>query len=181
MMPLVIVESPFAGDVARNIHYARRCLRDCLARGESPIASHLLLTQPGVLEDDAEQREQGIAAGLAWYRRASRCVVYMDYGESSGMKRGIGVAMRHDVPVHRRNIGVNLSGPVSSEQLLGFEDGSTLRAGYTGEGGEKFRASVSFEATSGTYGAKTGAELIRLMWESIRDLGDAATRKNPKA
>lgn len=64
---LVIVESPYAGDVDANVTYARRALRDCLERGEAPIASHLLYTQPGVLDDTVpEQRALGIAAGLAW-------------------------------------------------------------------------------------------------------------------
>ena len=40
-MKLVIMESPFAGAVQQNVHYARLCLRDCLLRGEAPIASHL--------------------------------------------------------------------------------------------------------------------------------------------
>ena len=39
--------------------------RRALARGEAPIASHLLY--PQVLDDaDPFQRQQGIAAGLAW-------------------------------------------------------------------------------------------------------------------
>lgn len=41
-MKLVILESPYAGDVCRNVDYARQCLRDCLLRGESPIASHFV-------------------------------------------------------------------------------------------------------------------------------------------
>jgi len=32
----VIVESPYAGDVARNVEYARACVRDSLQRGEAP-------------------------------------------------------------------------------------------------------------------------------------------------
>ena len=39
---LVVVESPYAGNVASNVQYARRCLADSLWRGEYPIASHLL-------------------------------------------------------------------------------------------------------------------------------------------
>ena len=43
--------------------YARACVADCLRRGEAPIASHLLYTQPGVLDDDVpEERAQGIAS-----------------------------------------------------------------------------------------------------------------------
>ncbi|MEK7414304.1 MAG: hypothetical protein AAB263_13395, partial [Planctomycetota bacterium] len=80
-MRLVIVESPYAGDVERNVTYARAALADCLARGEAPIASHLLYTQPGVLDDlIPEQRTQGIQAGLAWARVADAAVFYVDHG-----------------------------------------------------------------------------------------------------
>lgn len=47
MIRQVMVDSPFAGDVERNIAFARACLRDCLIRGEAPFASHLLYAQPG--------------------------------------------------------------------------------------------------------------------------------------
>ena len=61
----VILESPFAGDIERNIKYARLCVRDSLLRGESPIASHLLYTQEGILNDEIEsERMHGINAGL---------------------------------------------------------------------------------------------------------------------
>lgn len=66
-MRLVVVESPFSGDVERNLRYLRACLRDCILRGESPYASHALLTQPGVLRDDLpHERNLGIAAGFVW-------------------------------------------------------------------------------------------------------------------
>ena len=38
-MPLVIIESPFAGDVDTNVKYARACMRDSLNRGESPCCA----------------------------------------------------------------------------------------------------------------------------------------------
>lgn len=83
---LVIVESPYAGDVNRNVAYARACLADCLRRGEAPIASHLLYTQPGVLNDDIPgERRLGIDAGLAWADRADAAVFYTDLGWSRGM------------------------------------------------------------------------------------------------
>ena len=70
-MRLVILESPYAGDIERNVAYARECIRDCLLRGESPIASHLLFTQPGILRDDVPaERHLGIAAGLVWAEQA---------------------------------------------------------------------------------------------------------------
>lgn len=89
-MKLVILESPFAGDVEANIAYARRCVRDSLSRAEAPIASHLLYTQPGILNDDVEsERQWGIDAGLAWSAAAAATVVYVDRGISRGMKYGI--------------------------------------------------------------------------------------------
>ena len=60
----VILESPYAGDIEKNIEYARKCVRDSLLRGEAPIASHLLYTQEGILYDDIpEERKHGIIPG----------------------------------------------------------------------------------------------------------------------
>ena len=101
--PLVIIESPFSGDVARNTDYARACLQDSLRRGEAPIASHLLHTQ--VLDDlRPNEREFGIEAGLAWYRVAEKCVVYEDFGISRGMAEGTARARSHGVPVEYRRL-----------------------------------------------------------------------------
>lgn len=89
-MKLVIVESPFAGNVELNVAYARAALSDCLTLGEAPLASHLLYTQPGVLEDDLpEQRQLGIEAGLAWGAKSDKTVVYADLGITPGMQIGI--------------------------------------------------------------------------------------------
>lgn len=101
--PLVIIESPYSGDEARNTEYARACLLDSLRRGEAPIASHLLHTQ--VLDDvRPDERELGIEAGLAWYRVAEKCVIYEDLGISGGMIEGIERAKRFGVLVEFRNI-----------------------------------------------------------------------------
>lgn len=89
-MILVLLESPFAGNVERNIAYARACLRDSLLRGEAPLASHLLYTQEGVLDDnEPDERTLGIEAGLAWGKRADMTAVYTDLGVSNGMLEGI--------------------------------------------------------------------------------------------
>ncbi len=87
---LVIIESPYAGDVERNVAYARECMADSLSRGEYPFASHLLYTQPGVLDDTKpEERVLGIDAGLAWGACAQKTAVYMDLGMSKGMQYGL--------------------------------------------------------------------------------------------
>lgn len=106
-MKLVIVESPYAGNVWqrwRNRRYARRCVRECLvAYGEAPIASHLLYTQPGILRDHVPaERQHGIDAGLAWRAVAQASVVYVDRGISAGMKYGIRAAVQAGIPVHIR-------------------------------------------------------------------------------
>jgi hypothetical protein len=104
-MQLVIVESPYAGNVKRNEAYARLCLRDCLRRGEAPFASHLLYTQPRVLDDTvSEERALGINAGLEWGRVAAKSVVYTDLGISSGMEYGIERAKKEGRPVEYRKL-----------------------------------------------------------------------------
>jgi hypothetical protein len=105
-MRLVIIESPYAGDVEANVAYARRCVRHSLLRGEAPIASHLLYTQPGVLKDEIpEERQHGIDAGLAWRRVAEASIVYTDLGVSRGMEYGIKAAEEAGVPIEYRSIG----------------------------------------------------------------------------
>jgi hypothetical protein len=104
-MRRVILESPYAGDTVRNVAYARCCVRDCLRRGDAPIASHLLFTQPGILDDDKPaERRLGINAGLAWLPVAQAMVVYTDYGESPGMMAAISLAKRAGIPVERRSL-----------------------------------------------------------------------------
>lgn len=105
-MTPVIVESPYAGDVAANLTYLRACLRDCLLRGEAPFASHGLYAQPGVLDDDLPQeRERGIRAGFAWRRAAAKTVVYTDRGMSGGMRYGIEHAHDLGQAVEYRELG----------------------------------------------------------------------------
>ena len=104
-MRLVIIESPYAGDIEANTVYARKCLRDSLEKGEAPIASHLLYTQTGVLRDDVpEERQWGIGAGLAWMSVADAMVVYTDKGITKGMKYGIAAGKKSSIPVEYRTI-----------------------------------------------------------------------------
>ena len=104
-MRLVIIESPYAGDVERNTEYARACVRDSLERDEAPIASHLLYTQPGILNDEvAVERQWGIDAGLAWRAVAEASVVYTDHGITRGMEYGITAAENAGITVEYRKI-----------------------------------------------------------------------------
>lgn len=87
MMPTmlrVMIESPFAGDVEGNTDYARRAMRDSLARGEAPFAPHLTYTQ--VLDDTIEhERRLGIEAGYAWAKTCDLVAFYIDRGFSAGV------------------------------------------------------------------------------------------------
>jgi hypothetical protein len=108
-MRRVIIESPFAGDtsdaVEANVTYARACVRDSVLRGEAPIASHLLFTQPGILDDTVPaERQMGIDAGLAWREVAEASVVYTDRGISRGMEYGIAKARETGIPVEFRTL-----------------------------------------------------------------------------
>jgi hypothetical protein len=104
-MRLVILESPFSGEVENNIKYARACIRDCILRGESPYASHLLYTQEGILDDNIpEERTLGIEAGFVWRKAAEATVVYTDRGISKGMEYGITHAQSIGHPIEYRRL-----------------------------------------------------------------------------
>lgn len=101
----VILESPYAGNVERNIEYARQCVKHSLSLGEAPIASHLLYTQPGILDDnDPKERALGIDAGLVWKEVAQKHVFYVDHGVSSGMHYALKQAEQNGIPVEIRKI-----------------------------------------------------------------------------
>lgn len=104
-MRLVIVESPYAEDVERNLKYVRAAMADCLRRGEAPFACHALYTQPGVLDDTKpEERSLGMWAGFYWGEKADATVVYGDLGMSSGMKAGIARAEKLGRPIEYRTL-----------------------------------------------------------------------------
>ena len=104
-MKLVVLESPYAGDIEKNTQYARECVRDSLQRGEAPIASHLLYTQPSVLREDMpEERAWGIKAGLCWASKADLMAVYIDNGISMGMQSAINHARAIGLEVEMRQL-----------------------------------------------------------------------------
>lgn len=101
--PTVMLESPYAGDVAANEDYARRCMLNSLRLGEAPFAGHLLYTQ--VLKDaNPTERKLGIRADLAWLRRSRGVVLHTDRGVSSGMKQALELGMSLDLPIKERKL-----------------------------------------------------------------------------
>src|SRR3989304_6735811 len=103
----VIFEPPFAARDGRSvddhIDYARRCVRDCVLRGEAPIASHLLFTQPGILKDEIPgERALGIEAGLAWAPVTVCSGFFTDCGGRSGMLSALHRTLHGGGPVRLR-------------------------------------------------------------------------------
>lgn len=105
----VQIESPFfvkdnKQETRNNIKYARECMYECLKRGYSPFASHLLYTQ--CLDDNfIEDRELGINAGLEFLEVVDFSLVYIDRGISEGMKLGIEEANKKGIPVYYKLLG----------------------------------------------------------------------------
>jgi len=104
-MKLVVIESPYAGDVTNNVAYAKRCIIDSLHRGEAPFASHLFFTQEGLLDDtNPEERLLGMEAGLAWGKNAEVVAAYVDLGISGGMRHGLQAASKAGIHIEARRI-----------------------------------------------------------------------------
>lgn len=163
-MRRVILESPYAAGaveqwavaatIADNVAYAKRCMLDCLGRGDAPIASHLLWTQDGLLDDlDPDQRKAGIEAGLAWGPVADAAVFYVDRGASRGM---IAAAERY------ASLGVSMEwrtlerGPVFAPRaMLAIRDLQAAARGNLQEGaaGDFNRALDNFYASLRNSGA----------------------------
>jgi hypothetical protein len=78
-------------------------MRHSLYHDEAPLPPHLLY--PQVLEDKKEgERDQGIAAGMAWLARCEALIVYADLGLSPGMKAEIEQATLMQIPIEFRYI-----------------------------------------------------------------------------
>jgi len=130
-MRRVTVESPYAGDVDKNVKYAQECLKDSLRRGEAPLASHLLYTQ--VLDDTIpEERTWGINAGFEWLEQAEACILYIDNGISNGMRFARAFAQDRGIPVEYRLLYTSLYPPKPSRNDLyafGHDLGTRLMKG----------------------------------------------------
>lgn len=115
-MKTVIIESPYAGDIDKNIDYAWKCVRDSCSRGEAPFASHLLYTvavdkqkyaQEALGTTDDEHwisREEGLKRCEAWRSVAHKTVFYIDLGYSSGMIRAKEHALKMGQEIEERKI-----------------------------------------------------------------------------
>ena len=90
----IILESPFSGEVDRNVLYAKALIHKLAHEGYAPSASHLLYTQ--CLDDTKEfDRDLGINKGLD-YAHDKDSIIGIDLGISGGMKYGIARAEREN-------------------------------------------------------------------------------------
>jgi hypothetical protein len=90
----IIMESPFAGDVSKNVIYAKALMHNLSHKGYAPSASHLLYTQ--MLDDTKEfDRNLGINKGLD-YAHNKDSIIGIDRGVSGGMIYGIKRAMNEE-------------------------------------------------------------------------------------
>jgi len=99
----VIIESPFAGDVEKNVKYAQKAMLHSIRLGESPLAFHLLYTQ--VLDDTKPtQRNKGIRRSFKWHLQADIIAIYSDLGVTPGMRLAIEFALKHKIKMQKRYI-----------------------------------------------------------------------------
>lgn len=120
-MKLVILESPYRGGSADAKAYLNACILDCIKRGESPYASHKMLTDS--LDDSVlEARRLGIEAGFEFHKVIKTSVVYLDLRISAGMREGIANALDLGNEVIYRYIGEPFSCILPHE----FKHGSAI-------------------------------------------------------
>lgn len=98
-MKLIYVASPYAGDVERNVEYAKQACRTVMESGHAFFAPHLLY--PAVLNDAVqEERQAGMDMGLTMLFRCDELWVFGPH-ISSGMQAEIAEAERMRIPVRR--------------------------------------------------------------------------------
>lgn len=98
-MKLIYVASPYAGDVEKNIAFAKRACHHAMEQGHAFFAPHLLY--PQMLNDaDPTERQAGLFMGLTML---SRCDELWCYGDriSHGMHLEIEEADRLGIPIRR--------------------------------------------------------------------------------
>lgn len=113
---LIYIASPYAGDVRRNVEFAKAECRYAMAEGHTPVAVHLLY--PQLLDDgDPAQRAAGLTMG---HRVLEACDELWVCGEriSTGMAAEITEAEKLGIPI-REVSAEQIQGEISMEQKYG--------------------------------------------------------------
>jgi hypothetical protein len=124
-MAVVFIESPYSGDIDRNIRYLALCCFDAALKDECPYASHGLMTQHPRCKNffvsdydkkwDVLTREQAIDMAQRIRRRTDKTVFYTDLGWSSGMKAAKEFCEKNFITYEERKIDIK-----SLSQKIGF-------------------------------------------------------------
>lgn len=112
---VVFCESPYSGEIGRNVRYLKLAQLDCAARGELAYASHDSMTQHPAkagsmfVSDYDDQwntftRDQAIGASNAMRFLTSKTVFYTDLGWSSGMKAARVLCDNLGIPWEERTV-----------------------------------------------------------------------------
>ena len=98
-MKLIFVASPYAGDVEKNIEYAKEACRHILNEGHAFFCPHLLY--PQILDDDnMEERDIGIKMGKEFLNKCDELWVFGNH-ISNGMFKEIEFARNKNIPIKR--------------------------------------------------------------------------------
>ena len=88
---VVYIASPYAGDIEKNLTFAKAAARFAIARGKAPYIPHLTL--PAVLNDeDPRERALGIELNCETLSRCDALWVFRRNGISAGMAAEIAYA-----------------------------------------------------------------------------------------
>lgn len=94
---IVYIASPFAGNIATNIAFAKSAAKYAISKGMAPYIPHLTL--PAVLNDnDPKERALGIKLNCEILSRCDELWVFRFHGISAGMKTEIDYAKEKGIP-----------------------------------------------------------------------------------
>jgi hypothetical protein len=114
---IIVLESPYSGNIATHVQYAQRAMLDARKRGEIVLVPHLLWTQhhlcPTVFVSDYDEkydvkgcgRDESLEQIRTLRGVADKVVFYMDYGMSPGMRAGREDCLAHKYTMEERYIG----------------------------------------------------------------------------
>ena len=104
-MKLIYVASPYAGDVERNVEYAKQACRTVMESGHAFFAPHLLY--PAILDDAVPaERQQGLDMGLTMLERCDELWAFGPY-ISAGMRAEMAAAADLGIPIRQMEIAEN--------------------------------------------------------------------------
>lgn len=133
MKHTLIIESPYAGDVERNLDFARNMCKVAVKQGYAPFASHLFYTQ--FLDDNKpKHRKHGIECGFSWGRYAMEiwfCV--RDLKEfSDGMRKGLDFYMDRELRPFMFLVEADQNGTIRRMRCLNLQSHRALRNSLMG-------------------------------------------------